>query len=75
MQVSQLSPGDRFHEKSYGELELLKLTPCRALVRPTKRTARTIVANKGTPWEKSHTINTRDKAFSISLTTTVEVSS
>lgn len=68
MQVWQLQPGDRFRVKGYGELELLRLTPGRALVRLTGRAERTIT----TRWGETTTFSVPKTAFSISRKTDIE---
>ena len=67
MQIYELRPGDRFL-KSYGELELLKLTPCRALVRPTTRVDREVTTWKG----ERVRFTVPQRAFSVSLRTDIE---
>lgn len=67
--VDQLKPGERLIVKSYGELELLALSPCRALVRETARDSRSITVKKFGKTKTSKFTVPR-KPFSISLKTT-----
>ena len=68
MQVHELQLGDRFRVTSYGELELVKLTPCRALVRPTKRMGRKLTTREG----ETVRFTAPQQAFSISRRTDIE---
>ena len=68
MQIWELKPGDRFRVISYEEMELLKLTPGRALVRLTGRVERTIT----TRWGETATFSVPKTAFSISRRTDIE---
>ena len=72
MEVHELVPGDRFVVMGE-ELELISCTPARALVKPTMRDTRTIVAfdkRKGEDVKRTFTVPR--KAYSISRATTVE---
>ncbi len=72
MEVYELNPGDRFTVMG-DELELVNCGPCWALVKPTARDTRTIVAfdrRKGEDVTRTFTVPR--KAYSISRATSVE---
>lgn len=70
MQAQELRPGDRFRVAGLDcdELELLKLTPCRALVRPTPRVHREVTTWKG----ERVRFTVPQPAFSVSVRTDIE---
>lgn len=63
--VRECSQGDIIEVSGYGSLELLKLTPSRALVRPAARVQRTLTTKYGV----TRTFTAPMSAFSISLGT------